>query len=354
MIPVLGIGCIFAGGEGVESLGRALAAPYRGPLPREGGKGYAFTVDLAASPDRNLLKKIRRADKLSKMCVVAASGAMADAGSPDAGGGKGMGIILATSLGPHKTTFDFLDDILDFGDVNVSPTKFSNSVHNAAVSYVAETLGVRCPTLTVTRFYDSFHEALVLADCWIAEGRCARVLVGAADQYGDVLKYVADARLNAAPDGLIRPFNLNPVFQVPGEGAIFFLVGDPAGRPPYCGIEGGVRGGAGGESGLPDLRIIDADGLLADETVYRREATDGVPLAAYSPHFGSMMTGSAFGAAAGALMLKQGTFYASPVPANPHILEILGETAKRDFGVVECVRYNCQSDRSVIILRKGG
>ena len=370
MIPVLGIGCIFAGGEGVESLERTLSAPYRAPRPRADGKGCAFTTDLAAVKDGSLLKRIRRADKLSKMCVVAASGAMADAGSgAGPGAGTGMGIILATSLGPHQTTFDFLNDILDFGDINVSPTRFSNSVHNAAASYVAETLGLRCPTLTVTRFFDSFHEALVLAGCWIAEGRCSRVLVGAADQYGDVLKYVMDAKLTPAPDGIIRPFNLKPTFQVPGEGAVFLLLGDPGARgargapgapgapgrrEPYCGIEAYPRGNPGGPPVPPDLRIIDADGLLADETRYAREASDGVPVAAYSPHFGSMMVGSAFGAAVAALALRNRKFYPNPVADNPRGLNIAQGAMKGDFGVVECVRYNCQAEKAVIILKRGG
>ncbi len=47
---------------------------------------------------------------------------------------------MATAFGPHVTTFNFLDDILDHGDAAVSPTTFSNSVHNAAASYIAMAL----------------------------------------------------------------------------------------------------------------------------------------------------------------------------------------------------------------------
>ena len=85
------------------------------------------------------------------------------------------------------TTFDFLNDILDYGDTSVSPTTFSNSVHNAAASYVSLCLNIRGPTMTVTQFRFSFPAALQLAMAWLEQGRCDYALVGAADQYGDVL-----------------------------------------------------------------------------------------------------------------------------------------------------------------------
>jgi 3-oxoacyl-[acyl-carrier-protein] synthase II len=375
MIPVLGLGAVFAGGQGTNALTAALRGPFRTPAPREGG-GFALTVDLAAVGDKSLLGKIRRADRLSKMAVLAATGALAD-NSPggerssqairsgslvgpadvqetDYTGGRGMGIIVATAYGPHETTFAFLNDILDFGDINVSPTRFSNSVHNAAASYITETLGLKCPTLTVTRFQDSFHGALELAASWIAEGRCARVLVGAVDTCGDVLRYVAGARLTAAPDGVIRPFDLDSPVHVPGEGALFLLVGEPGGRSPYCSVEAVPRGEPAGKGVAPDLRIIAADGLLTDSAPYAGEGAGGTLLAAYSPVFGSMMIQSAFAVAAGALMIRDGIRYASPVIDNPRGFNVLAETRREGFGTVECVGYNCQAERSAIFLRKGG
>ena len=104
---------------------------------------------------------MRRADKLSKMAVLAAADALQDSGLENAK--QRTGIILATSFGAHQTTFDFLDDIIDYGEAQVSPTTFSNSVHNAAVSYIASVLDITGPTLTVTRFSFPFQSALQLA-----------------------------------------------------------------------------------------------------------------------------------------------------------------------------------------------
>jgi len=93
-------------------------------------------------PIKTLLKKIRRSDAVSKMTVLAASDALVNSGIENIAA-KRLGIIVATAFGPHVTTFNFLDDILDHGDAAVSPTTFSNSVHNAAASYVAMSLNIK-------------------------------------------------------------------------------------------------------------------------------------------------------------------------------------------------------------------
>ena len=140
---ILGIGMLFSRGVGIAAWEQALRDGWEKPgetaLPHGGGTIPAYLVNLETVPDRTLLKKIRRADKLSKMSVVAAHDAIADSGITDIGE-KRVGIILSTGFGAHVTTFDFLDGILDYGEGNVSPTAFSNSVHNAAASYVSSSL----------------------------------------------------------------------------------------------------------------------------------------------------------------------------------------------------------------------
>ncbi len=49
-----------------------------------------------------------------------------------------------------------MDDILDYGDAGVSPIVFSNAVHNAAVSYVSRTLGIKGPTMLASNFQVAF------------------------------------------------------------------------------------------------------------------------------------------------------------------------------------------------------
>jgi 3-oxoacyl-[acyl-carrier-protein] synthase II len=353
---ILGIGIIFARGLGVSALDNALKSGWQKPaeidLPRvPGQKRLAYQVDLDTVKDKSLLKKIRRADKLSKMSVLAAADAIADSGIEDISQ-KNVGIILSTAFGAHVTTFDFLDGILDYGEVNVSPTVFSNSVHNAAASYIASSLSIKGPTVTVTQFRFSFQSALQLAQTWLDQGRCDYVLAGAADQYGDVLGYVASEKLKAAPDGKIRPFNFMSAGYTPGGGSAFFLLSKTDSGNRYCGISAAHTADNPFIKRKIDIDIIDADGMLPDESAYRQSLTQEIPAAAYSPLFGSMMISSAFNIAAGALMIKKQFLYATPVQDNPFGVRLLTESGNSPVKSVCCRGYNCYNEVIEIILNK--
>lgn len=355
-MKILGTGILFSQGFGINALETALGNGWQKPVevddPRaEGGKRPVYQVDLDAVPDRSLLKKIRRADKLSKMSVLAAAGAVADSGIADISQKK-VGIILSTAFGAQVTTFDFLDGILDYGDAGVSPTTFSNSVHNAAASYVSSSLNIKGPTLTVTQFRFSFQSALQLAQTWLDQGRCEYLLVGAVDQYGAVLGYIAEQKLVTASDGRIQPFAFNPTCQVPGEGAMFFLLGHDQTGNAYCALDAVSTRADSGCSKPVTLNIIDADGMLKDESAYLTHLSPDILTSAYSPLFGSMMIGGAFNLAAAALMLKQQILYAAPVLDNLHGLRLLETTRPADIESIRCIGCNCFGDQSVVLLSK--
>lgn len=348
---IQGTGIIFSRGLGINALDEALRAGWQQPPELENtrqdrGKRPAYQVNLDTVTDRSLLKKLRRADKFSKMSVLAAADAITDSAIDISQ--KRIGIILSTAFGAQVTTFEFLDGILDYGDNAVSPTAFSNSVHNAAASYVSSSLNIRGPTLTVTQFRFSFQTALQLAQTWLDQQRCDSVLVGAVDQYGEVLGYIADQKLTTAPDGKIKPFMFNPTYQVPGEGAVFFLLGNERSEQSYCSVDA-VRIGNDPESDKQvDVTIIDADGMLPDESAYRGSLSPEVPTAAYSPLFGSMMIGGAFNLAVAALMVKRQMCYASPVLENPHGLLLLDTTGPADIRSVRSLGYNCFAEKTAV------
>lgn len=353
---ILGIGIIFARGIGIDcyenALNRGWQYPSEADTPHLKNKtSPAFTVNLETAAGRPLLKKTRRSDKFSKMAVLAASDALQDSGTEDINK-KNVGVILATAFGAHVTTFDFLDNILDYGEAAVSPTIFSNSVHNAAASYITSVLDIHGPALTVTNFYFCFQYALQLAQAWINEGRHDYVLVGAVEQYGDVMRYACDQKLTPSHDGKIRPFNFKPACQVPGEGAVFFLMSRENSGNAYCKVENIRFGNDNIDMPSVDLNIIDTDGMLADESAYRTALSPDIPTAAYSPLFGSMMISSAFNCAAGALMLKNHTCYASPVRDNPYGINILNAAQHSNIELIRCVRYNCHREKAVFHLKK--
>jgi 3-oxoacyl-[acyl-carrier-protein] synthase II len=250
------------------------------------------------------------------------------------------------------TAFRFLDEIIDYGDANVSPTLFSHSVHNAAASYIASALNNHGPTLTVTQFGFSFHQALILARAWIQEGRCERVLVGSVEELGTVMEFICRRRLEIAKDGRISPFACSPSpLAVPGEGSAFLLVSGGDGPKRYCELSGVILDGESSEA-APDLRILEADGMSDDETCYREIAGRDVAVAGYSPLFGSMMTGSAFHCASAALMLMNQIRYACPVQYNPHGLRLCASTEKQRIEAIQCVKYGCSRESAVIDLRR--
>jgi len=356
-----GIGIVFSRGRGIDSFTRSLEQGWQRPAEVElrGRKSVGYAVAQASLSDRTLMKNMRRSDKLSKMALIAAGDALQNSGihngvpSADVAEFPTIGVVLATGLGAHVTTSDFLDDILQYGDANVSPTTFSNSVHNAAASYISLALGIEGPTLTVTQFFFAFHSALQLAQVWLNEGRCDYVLAGAVEQLGDVQAYIHDSKLTPAPDGRIMPFHFSPAYQVPGEGSVFFLLSNNRQDNTFCEIHNVSANTDEQEKLSPaDLNIIDADGLLADESIYKKCLSPAIPAASYSPLFGSMLTGSAFNCAAGALMLRNQTTYANPVMDNPYGLNIVNNPGPCNIELIRCVRYNCFNEKAAVYLRE--
>lgn len=354
---LLGIGTISSAGCGIEALEKALVDGWQPPgeleaAVKEGGKRRFHQVEFDSVPDKSLLKKLRRADKLSKMSVLAAAGAICDGGIDAMETGR-VGIILATAFGPHVTTFDFLDGILEFGEASASPTAFSNSVHNAAASYVSSALDIKGPTLTVSRFRFSFHSALQLAKGWLDQGRCDYLLVGAVEQYGDVLGHVSERILGSAADGVISPFSFNPTAHFAGEGAVFFLLGREKGENSYCSVEGVETWDPAVETTPADLQVLAADGMLKDESILLSAIDRDTPVAAYAPLYGSTMGGSAFAVAISALMLKKQMVYAAPERTNPHALHLVTATEAAPLHRIRCYDCNCQGEVATVSLLSG-
>ena len=310
-----------------------------------------YRVDKETLTDRSVLRKSRRADRFSKMALLAAWDAAHDSSLDLETQAGSLAVILATGFGPHQTTFDFLDEIITYGDGNVSPTVFSHSVHNAAASYIALALNSRGPTLTLTRYAFSFQEALLLAQCWIDQRRCRNVLVGAVDVCGTAMEYVCGRKLRIAADGKIKPFDFSSSPEaVPGEGSLFLMLTGEKSSGSYCEIAD-VELYKDQFNAPCELMIVEADGMAGAETKYRDLIDSDAALAGYAPLFGSMMTGSGFNCAAAALMLKNQVKYSSPVTSNPDGVDICVATGPAELNQICCVKYNCENKKAVVKLK---
>jgi 3-oxoacyl-[acyl-carrier-protein] synthase II len=201
MMNINGIGIICNYGRGIDAFKLAL----------ENGQAqeiFTSRVNDDILKDKIFSKDARRSDRFDRMAVLAAFDAITSSGINSEVEKNNIGIILATGFGPHATTFRFLDDILTYKEPDVSPTLFSHSVHNAAVSYISCLTGIRGPTLTVTRFSRAFDEALSLAKAWLEQKKVRFVLVGAVDELSSIMEYIT------------KPL---PALLL-GEGSVFFMV----------------------------------------------------------------------------------------------------------------------------------
>jgi len=300
--------CLISFGRGIEGFAEALkkspAKPNVSMYSSVSKKEIpVFNVDDSVLKDKNVLKAARRADRFCKMAVLAAYDAFADSGIEKLESEK-IGVIVSTSFGPHKTTFSFLDNILDYGDMGVSPTIFSHSVHNAAASYISSALNINGPVCTLTDFYFPFHEACKLAESWIDQGRCKYVLVGTVDELSPAMEYICDQKLNISEDEKIDCFAFSDKAKtVPGEGSVFFLMGKKEENCKYCSIS------FVDEQRDADVFILESDGMIPDESIYKNVNTKDSTLFNCSPLFGGIMSSTSFHCASAALMLKNGCVY---------------------------------------------
>jgi len=218
-----------------------------------------------------LEKQLRRADRFVRMAAVAALD-----GCPTAPAER-TGLIVTSGFGPHNRGFKFIDGILDCGDSAALPTDFSHSVHGVAASYIAGLLDLRGPALTSTDFEAGFEQAVLLAQCWLDQGVCGRVLVGAVDELGEVLIHCARRMLRRGESAILS------------EGAIFFLLG------PYD-TEG--IGHIDASRMLPTVDVV----ALDSPPVVDRAQTHPPPAArnsvTFTPYIGHYATGGAFHAMA--------------------------------------------------------
>ncbi|MDD5599493.1 MAG: beta-ketoacyl synthase chain length factor [Victivallaceae bacterium] len=167
MMFISGIGFISGEGIGLQALRQTCASSSPAPeIDDEIIKSYKFPRDL------------RRADRFSRLCMIAGNEALKGSDMET----DNCGIIVVTALGPHETTFSFLGDLIDYSGAEVSPTKFSHSVHNAAAAYTSIFCGIDAFSLTVVGFDNSWAKGLLAAEIMLEQQQADKVLLIGADE----------------------------------------------------------------------------------------------------------------------------------------------------------------------------
>ena len=240
MIAVTGLGTISACGVGRVPLLAALASGrprltgIEAPRGRGGRARSAALVDPAVLEAALRGRDTRRMSPPSRLALVAAQGALEEAGlvptrEPD----PQLAVVAASAFGPSSYTTRLFDQILDEGPAAASPALFTECVANAAVAQVDAGVRASGPSYALAQGEAGPLRAVARAASEIALGRARRALAGAVDEMPPLLHALLD-RLGAlaAPGGENgeqgRPFDRDRRGFHAAEGATFLLLEEEA------------------------------------------------------------------------------------------------------------------------------
>jgi 3-oxoacyl-[acyl-carrier-protein] synthase II len=229
-LSILGIGTVTALGSGVETLQQGFEGNIVPNIEKESIQLPAGEIQLSVYKaaieglDRFIDKRaLRRIDRFAQIALLSTYLAVENSGIELTDPSR-VGVIFGSSYGPTRTTFKFLDNIIDDGDFGASPTHFANSVHNALASQVSIFMKFTGPCSTVTCFEHTLSNVLLTAQNWLDDGICDYVLAGLGDEYCNVLGYAA-AKAGAGKTDAVLPESFDQCSYLPGEGHITFLLG---------------------------------------------------------------------------------------------------------------------------------
>ena len=208
-------------------VGKGITGPFGGwpefkDIVREGKP--LFSTEKKHAENRDLDRFVstrfkRRLDNFTRMILTAAHLALEDMKQLRGEESGRLGIILTSGYGPCQTTFDFLDGMIDHGPNLASPLAFSHSVHNVPAGVLAMSLGENCPCTSICQPQMPVFSGLLQAKTWLEEGIADTVLLGAADEDTELLRYCL-RRMHPDLSGD------NTLVQ---EGAVFFCLQQSAG-----------------------------------------------------------------------------------------------------------------------------
>ena len=354
-----GIGVVGGFGCGLDDLMECLNTGVRSlsSSPDESSFGLTYPAYISDTSYLNTIipkRALRRIDHFSKLALTGAYLAIKDAGLQSLNS-KTTGLVICSGYGSTKTTFSFLDSIIDYGDACSSPTLFSNSVHNAAAGHISILLELEGPSLTVSQFEMSVPSALLSAIQWLREERVERVLFGAVDEYCDVLGYCYQRFFGEKNNMTMAPLVSDQQSAIPGEGSVFLLLSK---EKSTVGNYGYIRSVnicniVDNEITFPEdsFFILNADGHKGCDIHYADVTPQGSETACYTPLYGSIPTGSAFDMAIAALSIREEKLFPSPKSVGDLMgTQILREGRINKYKDISCVKVGRQGELSIIKL----
>jgi len=323
-ISIKGIGVLGGFGCGMGDLNKALIAGKSSSaamvIKTTGGdiEVPAFLANTDRLKTFVNKKDLRRIDHYIRMALLGCFLALEDADMLHANRGK-MGTIIATGYGSTCNTFDLQHSVITEASPFCSPIQFSNSVHNAAATYISILLNEMGPSLSVSHYDMSITSAFLSACQWLHEERVESVLVGSVDEYNKILGYFRHCLYNSGNEKMNVARKINPKHAIIGEGAnFFFLTGENETSSPYGFIED-VKMGNFNRRGvnLPENAAfyLGVDGYSECDDQYVKYLPENAGVASYSHLYGGLPVGTGFDIAIAALSNKYKTIFKSGDPS---------------------------------------
>ena len=319
-ISIKGIGVLGGFGCGITDLEKALTIGESTPVPMviKTTGGDIEVPAFLANTDRlkSFVSKrdLRRIDHYIRMALLGCFMALEDADMLHTNRGK-MGIIIATGYGPTCNTFDLQHTVITEAAPFCSPIQFSNSVHNAAATYISILLKEMGPNLSVSDYDMSITSAFLTACQWLKEERVDSVLLGSVDEYSKILGYFWHCLYNNGNEQEGFSEKMNKEHAIIGEGANFFVLArENETVSPYGFIED-VRMGnfKRRRISLPENAafFLGADGYSECDDQYANYFSKETKVASYSHLYGGLPVGTGFDIAIAALSNKLKTVFKS-------------------------------------------
>ncbi|GAB3706365.1 beta-ketoacyl synthase N-terminal-like domain-containing protein [Nocardiopsis oceani] len=291
-VVITGMGVLTPAGQSPDALWDAFA-DQEGLAP-EGGRVLRvdFDPDEYTSP-----RERRRVDGQGLIALASARRALEDAGLEP---GHRVGVVLGTGSGPTQSLEDFAVPVIESGPEAGSPGVFPNTVYNAAAGQVAQILGVRGPTSTLTANHAAGATALCVAHDLLASGQADAVVCVAAETLAPMAERVyrslpllgaSGARYSLTEAGIAFVLERGAHARERGAGALGTLAGygmasdalgqgrwDPRGRGVERAMRSALNGGA-----MPSTVWLNAAGIASVDGPERRALSRFTAELGFSP-----------------------------------------------------------------------
>jgi len=246
MVQILGVGVLAPGLNGWAEAAPRLRDP----------AGWASSPTVLPSPSRLPPAERRRSGAIVKLSLAVADEAVTMAGerSGRVFDPAQLATVFSSSSG-DPLNCHALCEALALPERAVSPTRFTNSVHNATAGYWHIATQSRAPSTSLCAFDDSFAAGLLEAFAQCATLQAPVLLVVSDIPYPEPLH-----ALRPAPDAIGVALLLAPAAAGTGGAALQLGWGDPTApcSPAGCGHDGldALRNAVPAARGLPLLQAL--------------------------------------------------------------------------------------------------